>query len=298
GNYRVTVSQDGVNIGGNIDVQLATSTSNLGSVVSDGVVAAEGNVLNGDTLGSQFTTFQVSNGVIFVDPTPMGTTIVGDHGTLTVLANGNYSYEPNDELGLDGLTDSFTYRLVHPNGDSVEADLTIRIDQADPVVESSLTMVADAGSGDLEAGTVVSAIDELVIPHLNLGDQGGLDDITDVISLEGVTNAVDEILDLADLGTAGSGLPIDVGLDDLVSGDHGLASDGDLEFGDILGIDDITTLPDVATDLVASVVEETTGGLLDGSALDGDVLNGGLLGGTISNLLHDDLLHHAGTSVI
>ncbi|WP_244508863.1 Ig-like domain-containing protein [Rhizobium sp. NFR12] len=293
GNYRVTVSQDGVNIGGNIDVQLATSTSDLGTVISDGVVAAVGNVLDGDTLGSNFTNFQVSNGTVFVDPAAAGTVIVGDHGTLRVSADGSYSYEPNDTLGLDGMTDSFTYRLVHPNGEVVEAELTILIDQAEPVAGTSMMMAADTGSEALQPSMLTSAFADVDLLDLDTGNHGRFGDLTDVISLDGVSTDLGEFIDLGSV----SALPIDVGLHELLSGDQGLVVDGDLDIGGLAGADGVADLPEFAGNIVPTVLEDTTVELLDGSASD-SVLHGGLLGGTVGSLLDDDALHHAGTSVI
>ncbi|MCL6741878.1 DUF5801 domain-containing protein [Sphingomonas sp. RB56-2] len=51
--------------------------------------------------------------------------ILGDHGTLTIYSNGDYSYLRTDNVG--GVSDTFTYTLMDADGDTVTATLTIGI---------------------------------------------------------------------------------------------------------------------------------------------------------------------------
>ncbi len=129
GEYRLTVSQTvGLAVAGSLSADLAIETTHLDQVVVSNVVNASGNVLEDDILGSSFTKLQVtSDGINFVDASETGTQIVGNHGTLTIYANGDYTYEPNSDLSGIGGTDEFTYRLEHPNGTTVDTTLTIDV---------------------------------------------------------------------------------------------------------------------------------------------------------------------------
>ncbi len=59
-------------------------------------------------------------------------TIAGQHGVLTLNANGDYSYLRNDG-SPGGVNDVFTYTLTDADGDSVTAKLTISIEDKFPV---------------------------------------------------------------------------------------------------------------------------------------------------------------------
>ena len=115
--------------------------------VAAGQTAAEtGNVLDGsarrrraETLGADGA---VSGGAVVsvalgggtavaVDPAT-GATIVGAFGTLTLLADGSYSYAPT--IGTPGgdHIDTFTYRIKDADGDLSTATLTIAVANSSP----------------------------------------------------------------------------------------------------------------------------------------------------------------------
>jgi T1SS-143 domain-containing protein len=80
--------------------------------------------------------------------------ITGDHGTLIMDANGNYSYTRTDNVpGI--LTDTFTYTLTDADGDSTTATLTINLSDNVPTLPDP-TLVRlddDALSGGNPGGT-------------------------------------------------------------------------------------------------------------------------------------------------
>ncbi|MCT9252030.1 VCBS domain-containing protein, partial [Acinetobacter baumannii] len=96
---------------------------------------AEGNVihdvgLNGhaDTASGFSTVTSVEfNGTSYTVNATGVTTIVGDHGTLSIYANGNYSYQPNGEAASLGQVDQFTYTLSDGLNTS-QATLYLHID--------------------------------------------------------------------------------------------------------------------------------------------------------------------------
>ena len=60
-----------------------------------------------------------------------GTEVEGEYGTLTIDADGNYSYVPNAAVESIGLVETFAYQLVHPDSSTDTANLYIRIDSED-----------------------------------------------------------------------------------------------------------------------------------------------------------------------
>ena len=68
---------------------------------------------------------------VAVDPAT-GATIVGAFGTLTLLADGSYSYAPT--IGTPGgdHIDTFTYRIKDANSDVSTATLTIAVANSSP----------------------------------------------------------------------------------------------------------------------------------------------------------------------
>src|SRR5690606_5391141 len=111
---------------------------------------AEGNVLEDDALGSTYTKFLVDDGTgNFIEVTD-GTPVVGDYGTLTINADGSYSYQPNSDLGDIGGVDEFTYRLEHPNGTVSDATLTIEVEHGDGPYDPSVAPELFLSEGDLD----------------------------------------------------------------------------------------------------------------------------------------------------
>ncbi len=112
------------------------------NVKDDGPVAADdtatlaeapgsvsGNVLTNDDAGADKpgAVKSVTFGSTTVDVPAAGTvTINGAHGTLTIAANGNYTY-----TGASVGADQFTYKMVDSDGDPATAKLTITVEDAD-----------------------------------------------------------------------------------------------------------------------------------------------------------------------
>ncbi|MBO9695796.1 MAG: VCBS domain-containing protein, partial [Sphingopyxis sp.] len=95
---------------GNVITGAGTTSGNAGADTQ----GADGATLTGVTAGT---------GTTFVAP---GTAIQGQYGTLTLSANGGYSYVRNPGTP-GGVNDVFTYRLADGDGDTSTATLTIAI---------------------------------------------------------------------------------------------------------------------------------------------------------------------------
>lgn len=88
--------------------------------------STNGNVLTDDvfTAGNTGHITQVNGVAVAASGT---TTIVGEYGTLTIDAAGNYTYKLNSGLGADSIKtpDSFVYTVTSSNGDTDSASLNI-----------------------------------------------------------------------------------------------------------------------------------------------------------------------------
>ena len=74
------------------------------------------------------------------------TQIVGDYGTLTIYADGSYSYEVNEDFtGPYGSVDEFEYTVLAPNGaeDSATLSITLELGDGGEVVAADANIVLD-----------------------------------------------------------------------------------------------------------------------------------------------------------
>ncbi|MDJ0642092.1 MAG: DUF5801 repeats-in-toxin domain-containing protein [Erythrobacter sp.] len=106
-----------------------------------------GNVLGNDTEGADgadVTSFSGTGGT--GNP---GDTISGDFGTLTIAADGTYSYTRNPGTP-GGVSDTFTYTITDGDGDTATANLIITI--ADAPTTLDLPVAGEAGTQVEEDG--------------------------------------------------------------------------------------------------------------------------------------------------
>ena len=87
------------------------------------------------------------NGVDYSVPQNGTVSIAGSYGTLTLGADGNYTYQPTAGLDNIGQSDTFTYTLTQADGDSDTADLVIKI--ADAPYTAPTPIEGDAGGNTL-----------------------------------------------------------------------------------------------------------------------------------------------------
>ncbi|HEY0596877.1 Ig-like domain-containing protein, partial [Sphingopyxis sp.] len=134
-------------------VSLHQEVTNLTEFQVDAVSGADGNLLENDVTGSRFTSVLVDSGAGFAEVGDTPVTLTGAYGTLTVDAGGNYHYEPDPNLGYfdTDQVDVFTYQIRHPNGDVVQAELSVTVDVNDP--GGALPFMASAMS--FEAGDTI-----------------------------------------------------------------------------------------------------------------------------------------------
>src|SRR5690606_23696516 len=124
---------------------MTIETTHLTTEVPGTITPATGNVLEDDTLGSNYTAFEVDTGDGTFVEVVNGTVVDGQYGTLTINADGSYTYDPDATLdNFDGV-DVFTYQLVHPNGTTETATLSITVERGvGPDVSESALATSEA----------------------------------------------------------------------------------------------------------------------------------------------------------
>ncbi|MBY6015526.1 VCBS domain-containing protein [Qipengyuania gaetbuli] len=196
----VVTDQDGDSISGDLEIAIVddvpTARPDTDSVTEDGPLLASGNVITdaeangdngGDTRGADGATVtDVDFGA--TDGTP-GTPLQGLYGTLTLNADGSYSYEldnTNETVqGLDeteSLTEVFTYTLTDGDTDESVTTLTITINGADdPVVINDLSLTAPEGlvdEDDLADGSDTTKESLVTNGTFSVDAQDGLETLT------------------------------------------------------------------------------------------------------------------------
>ncbi len=216
GQYRAYMTYAGSGVGvsllGTLSVQ--KDVFDATNITGYSTQVAEGNVihdvgLNGhaDTASGFSTVTSVEfNGTAFAVNATGVTTIVGDHGTLSIYANGNYSYQPNGEAASLGQVDQFTYTLSDGLNTS-QATLYLHID-SDAVDMTWNT--SDPSQPAVITVTPVDAIDNVVSAGVDIVPQGELGvavGSATYLALVGIT----EDLNVSLLGTPSVAFTIDAG---------------------------------------------------------------------------------------
>ena len=92
----------------------------------------------------------------------VGTQITGEHGTLTLLADGSYTYKAApDDITAD-TTDVFVYTLIDGDGDKSTATITINLNDVTLRADNQTKVVNEAALdtsavGDLAASAVTGS---------------------------------------------------------------------------------------------------------------------------------------------
>jgi len=226
--------------------------------VTYGETAITGNVitgtgdLNGTGADLNATNLVVSQVVSetnnSVTATPEGINIQGAYGTLTIKADGSYSYVRDQSLENIGKVDSFTYTIVDPT-DATRTDtavLNIRIDSNDVnVVWDDTNLAADGVVTIAATDDVVSTIGQVSV----LGEANRFVNITNgllatdtnkVIAtghINGFTNGLDiAATEDSSLISVQEGEVVQISLDSLVPVGIGYSVIVEIEFKDTSGI--------------------------------------------------------------
>ncbi|NPT32843.1 BapA/Bap/LapF family large adhesin [Vreelandella venusta] len=157
GTYRVQSDLNG--LAGELSIDGSFAATYLDQFES-AFVPVSGNLLDNDeAIGASLEILEPDTGdyvEIGVEPI----TIEGDYGSLTVDANGNYSYTPNGDLEhfTEPHSEVFVYQLTHPNGStSGEATLTIEL----KAVDGEASQLDDVG---------IAALSTFSLSDMDFGD--------------------------------------------------------------------------------------------------------------------------------
>lgn len=137
GTWRVSGLSGGLSVFGTVNIAQTVTPTYLTQFEVGAMTNATGSVfadsLSGADVRSPLTVLSLLVGAAYVIPGPTGATVNGEHGSLTLFANGSYIYTPHAGLTLTeiGQVDQFTYKLTDPNGQEDTATLYVRIDTPD-----------------------------------------------------------------------------------------------------------------------------------------------------------------------
>lgn len=101
-----------------------------------------------DDPGDEGAALSVWNGTAYVEPTTAGITINGQWGDLLIKSDGSYTYTPDADPANAGKTETFSYMLTQPDGDSDAANLIVKIGFNDYIAGTSGNDNLVGGSGD------------------------------------------------------------------------------------------------------------------------------------------------------
>ncbi|MDH1365191.1 DUF5801 domain-containing protein [Acinetobacter johnsonii] len=103
--------------------------------------------------------------------TGVGTSITGDYGTLTLNANGSYSYKAEPNKITANAQDVFTYTVRDADGDLKTSTLTINVQDVTANPLTTVGSVREDGidaNGSQPAGTDATSNSNIATGHLNL----------------------------------------------------------------------------------------------------------------------------------
>src|SRR5690606_24278385 len=155
------------------------------TAVPDEATVTEGDSVSGDVLGNDQSGadgwHDNGNAVVGVvagsgggpvENGNVGTRIVGAYGTLTLNADGSYTYESHANGVTGDEQDVFTYTVRDADGDLVETTLTIDISDVTGTPRDTAGTVDEAG---LPAGSDASSDKETTDGNLNLDSGWSVD---------------------------------------------------------------------------------------------------------------------------
>ena len=177
----------GVNDTGYINEDATLSVSDGGSAVTGS--DSNNNNESGDTTGDVLANDTDADGdaslvVSAISGGTLGQGVAGTYGTLTLNANGSYTYAAN-QSGADGLaanataTDVFTYTVSDGAGTTDTATLTITVKGVGPVASNDTGSVNEDATLSVNAGSGVTSNDtggdteSLAVTAIRTGTESG-----------------------------------------------------------------------------------------------------------------------------
>ncbi|MCH4272232.1 BapA/Bap/LapF family large adhesin [Kerstersia gyiorum] len=154
GEYRVMAGASGVGIGTLLTVNADVDLFDHTEIGGFDVTAVSGNVLENDAAGEGAKVTHINGEQVGANGT---TTFEGQYGSLTIGANGEFTYTPYDTNGLGiGKVETFEYAIKAADGSVSTAEIHIRIDSdgqgliwpEDPSQPAEVDLVANNDTGE------------------------------------------------------------------------------------------------------------------------------------------------------
>ncbi|WP_262528569.1 cadherin-like domain-containing protein [Agrobacterium tumefaciens] len=210
GNYRIhsTLTGSLVNVSATIATDIDVTYTD--QFEFENGVGDSGNLLANDETGSTFTAFEIFDGTSYVKVIG-AMTIEGEFGTLTVDADGNYSYAPASDLAhfAEAQTDTFEYQLVHPSGAIEQSSLVVNVEPSGAgVPDQAMMFAADDFIG---LNTIDATVGDDALPSDAQPDsQDNLSELVEE-SAEDLTVSLDGLTSLSE--------PVDADADHTITGE-------------------------------------------------------------------------------
>ncbi|KAA0970600.1 BapA prefix-like domain-containing protein [Aureimonas fodinaquatilis] len=157
--YRLVYGGGGL-LGALTEVSLSAdfTDASLTEFIASAGPPAAGNLLDGsdgfpDSLGPDgLAVLHIDTGDGSFQAVTTTTIVEGAYGILTLQPDGSFTYAPNPSAASIGLVDSFSYSLIHPNGQTSQATLYVR-------VENPETTTVWSDLDPAQPATIVTATD-------------------------------------------------------------------------------------------------------------------------------------------
>jgi len=129
GTYRVHTTLSG--LAGAVSVVTDVNVTYTDQYVKQSNEGTTGNLFDNDGSLPVTAKLQVQGSGGFVNVTAEGTVVTGTYGDLTIYSNGSYKYQPHANLSYADreASESFTYKIVLPNGHESTAQLTVDLQE-------------------------------------------------------------------------------------------------------------------------------------------------------------------------
>ncbi|CRN06907.1 hypothetical protein PYEL_27300 [Pseudomonas sp. URMO17WK12:I11] len=169
GTYHVRVTAGGIGLLSSLTTTVNATATHLNEFVVGSYTPVTGNLLTdgagADNLGSPLTVLSVLTAAnTFTIPGYNGAIVQGSYGTLVVQADGSYAYTLDAGLSSSviGQQEVFTYELIHPNGTTDTATLTINLDPVTGFAATAAIMADTGDEGAALAGVATVAASEVI----------------------------------------------------------------------------------------------------------------------------------------
>ncbi|MEN5300388.1 BapA/Bap/LapF family large adhesin, partial [Brucella sp. TWI559] len=183
GTYRVHATLSG--LAGAVSVITDVNVTYTDQFIKQSNSGTTGNLFDNDGALPVTAKLQVQDSTGFINVLATGTVVTGTYGDLTIYSNGSYNYQPHSNLSYADreASESFTYKIVLPNGHETTADLTVEIQEwndisvarfAEDAVYDDIVAAVEQNA-DTDSQTDDNLLAAYTVPNDGSGDADGAD---------------------------------------------------------------------------------------------------------------------------